>query len=104
MTEFTRKVRLFSNNRMEVLEAMTYSEQLRVLRVLDLPAEWTLADGETPVAATVKKDTLPGTDHLWSIAENKRLHELAGRARYSTSHLHFCLSHGLAIAELPSHN
>ena len=112
MTQFTRKVRLFSNNRMEVLEAMTYSEQLRVLRVLDLPAEWTLADGETPVAATVKKDTLPGTDHLWSIGENKRLRELAGRARYSTSHLHFCLplscvpstgwlllSHGLAIAE-----
>ena len=65
MTQFTRKVRLFSNNRMEVLEAMTYSEQLRVLRVLDLPAEWTLSDGETPVAATVKRDTVPGTDHLW---------------------------------------
>ena len=96
MTEFTRKVRLFSNNRMD---AMAYSEQMRVRRILDLPAEWTLSDGETPVAATVKKDTVPGTDHLWSIAENKRLHELAGRARYSTSHLHFCLSHGLAIAE-----
>jgi hypothetical protein len=81
MTQFTRKVRLFSNNRMEVLEAGLYGEQLRVLRVLDLPAEWTLADGETPVAATVKKDALPGTDHLWSIAENKRLHELAKRAR-----------------------
>ena len=91
MTQFTRKVRLFSNNRMEVLEAMTYSELLRVLRVLDLPAEWTLSDGETPVAATVKKDTVPGTDHLWSIAENKRLHELAGRARHSTSHLYFIL-------------
>ena len=91
MTQFTRKVRLFSNNRMEVLEAMTYSEQLRVLRVLDLPAEWTLSDGETPVAATVKNNTVPGTDLLWSIDENKRLRELAGRARLATSRLYFCL-------------
>ena len=82
MTEFTRKVRLFSNNRrMEVLDAMTYGEQLRVLRILDLPVAWTMADGETPVEATVKNNTVPGTDHLWSIEENRRLHELAGRAR-----------------------
>ena len=49
MTEFTRKVRLFSNNRMEVLDAMAYGELLRVLRILDLPVAWTMADGEVSI-------------------------------------------------------
>ena len=50
MTEFTRKVRLFSNNRrMEVLDAMSYGEQLRVLRILDLPVAWTMADCEVSI-------------------------------------------------------
>ena len=53
MTEFVRKVRLFSDNRMEVLDAMAFGELLRVLRILDLPVAGTMADGETPVEVCI---------------------------------------------------
>ena len=81
--EFSRKVRLASQHGAQVLPAASYDDMVRILRILDLPCSWPIADNEVPVEASVKRTTALGSDHLWCIKDNERLHWLAGLARYS---------------------
>ena len=84
MTEpavFERKVHLFSAHRVELLHASSYDDMARVLRILDAPFTWTIADNETPVQASVKRNTGLGSDLLWQIEDNARVHAIADLAR-----------------------
>ena len=81
--EFSRKVRLASEHGTQVLPAASYDDMVRVLRILDLPCSWPITDYEVPVEASVKRTTALGSDFLWSIEENERLHWLADLARFA---------------------
>ena len=66
-----------------MLPAASYDDMVRVLRILDLPCSWPISDYEVPVEASVKRTTALGSDFLWSIEENERLHWLADLARFA---------------------
>ena len=81
--EFSRKVRLASEHGAQVLPAASYDDMVRILRILDLPHTWPIADYEVPVEASVKRSTALGSDFLWSIEETTWLHVLAELARFA---------------------